>query len=461
MITLPARFTKLVWEVGEVDGEHSHTFFPAPEIGYFPKMPVILQSNGLPWDIGNAYLVGQLEKPNLSHMRTLTARATHLKYFLQYLDDSGSHFLDLPQKYHDRVTQKFSAFMKHALDENDFSAEHINNIISTVAHFYTHIRYESLVAESYFENEPFTPVNKTISTTNRVGLVKNINVVTNDLRIRSSRRPSPELGQLRDGGSLRPLKLEEQIVIQEGFKKNLASIELELMMRIALETGARQQTVCTLSIGCVRYASQSLEGDSSLNIVTINAGHRYSADTKNGRLNRLIFSRELINDLMLYIECERAEKRRERDKSFYGDTDENYIFLTRDGNPYLTAQREIVDRQDPKAAWNITSPMMVPKNGQSLRNELKRFVQRIQKSNPSFNSFSFHDLRATMGMNIVRRMRAAGFPDTKVFDHVRQRLNHSDIKTTERYLNFDSELTEYNEIQEAFGEEICAGSINV
>ena len=172
----------------------------------------------------------------------------------------------------------------------------------------------------------------------------------------------------------------------------------------------------------------------------------------------MIFRRVLINDLMTYIYCERAENRRNRDNSFYSDTDENYVFLTRNGNPYLTAQREIVDRQDPLAAWNINAPMMVPKNGQSLRNELQRFIARLQKDEPNFGYFSFHDLRATLGMNVVRALRDRGYQDSKIFDHVRQRLNHSDIKTTELYLNFDSDLSEFNSIQEEFGSMVYEGN---
>ncbi|WP_417667270.1 hypothetical protein [Pseudidiomarina sp.] len=442
---------RLVWSKGEDDREYEYLFSCLEDVGYFPKMPVILQSDGLPWDIGNAYLLGQLEKPSLSNMKTLTARATHLKYYLQYLEDTGQHFLDLPKKYYERAPQKFSVFMKQAINDHEFSAEHINNILSSVAHFYTNIRYESLVAEASMENEPFTPIRKTVLTTNRVGLVRSIQAVTNDLRIKSSRRPIPQLGKLRDGGSLRPLTPEEQRIIGEGFRKNFASIELELMIRVALETGARQQTVCTLSIGCIKRAFEELEASPSMDNVVINAGQRYKADTKGGQLNRLIFRRKLINDLMTYVYCERAEKRRSRENSFYFETDENYVFLTRDGNPYLTAQREVLDRQDPMAAWNINAPLMVPKNGQSLRNELGRFVARIQKDEPGFNDFSFHDLRATMGMNVVRALRRKGYPDSKIFDHVRQRLNHSDIKTTELYLNFDAELSEFNNIQEEFG----------
>lgn len=441
----------LMWQRSNSPEGYEYSFYHSEQLGYFPKMPVIIQSNGLPWDIGNAYLLGQLEKPSLSNMRTLTARATHLKYYLQYLDDTEQHFLDLPKLYHERAPQKFRVFMSRVLDKHDFSAEHINNVLSTVAHFYTNIRYESLVPEESLGNKPFTHIKKSILTTNRVGLVRNIEVTSSDLKIKSSRRHSPSLGQLRDDGTLRPLSFEEQKIIFEAFRNEYASIELELMMKIALETGARQQTVCTLSISCVRAAYEKLENDAELDVAVITAGRRYKGDTKGGKLNRLFFSRKLIESLMVYIQSERAEHRRLHINSFYGDTNENYVFLTRSGNPYYTAQREITDRQDLKSALHISVPIIVPKSGQALRNELGRFISRIQKGNKSFKKFSFHDLRATMGMNIVRSFRIRGYPDSKIFDYVRQRLSHNNIRTTESYLNFDSDLSEFNEIQNEFG----------
>lgn len=446
---------RLIWEMGEENNEYEYRFAHIEGSGYFPKMPVILQSSGLPWDIGNAYLLGQLEKPSLSNMRTLTARATHLKCYLQYLEDTGQHFLDLPRLYYERAPQKFRLFMCQALDHHDFSAESINNVLSTVAHFYKNICYESLVTEASVENQPFTVIKKSIMTTNQVGLVRSTQVITNDLKIRSSRSHNAPIGKLRDGGRLRPLSEVEQKIIFDGFRGNYASVELELMIRVALETGARQQTLCTLSIGCLKQAYSECASAPSITEVVVNTGQSYKADTKGGRLNRLIFRRELIYDLIVYIESKRAEDRRLHNNSFYGDTDDNYLFLTRAGNPYYTAQREILDRQDSQVVLYTKIPIIIPKNGQSLRNELERFISRIQKSEPNLKVFTFHDLRATMGMNIVRAMRKKGYPDSKIFDHVRQRLNHSNFKTTEGYLNFDSELSEFNDIQESLGDIIC------
>ncbi len=64
-------------------------------------------------------------------------------------------------------------------------------------------------------------------------------------------------------------------------------------------------------------------------------------------------------------------------------------------------------------------------------------------------------------MNIVRNLRAKGYPDSKIFDHVRQRLNHRSLTTTESYLKFDSEIESFNDIQNTFGITFDGDSDNV
>lgn len=449
------------WSKTTQASTYDYSFNSLNNSDYYFRMPVIIQSDGLPWKIGNLYLMGQLDTPALSSMKTLSARAIHLKYYLQYLEHSNQNFLDLPTQYQQRVPRKFRTFLQTVIEQHDFSAEYINNILSSIAHFYNYIQYQSLVSQSDIENKPFRERKVSIPIHNSVGIMRNISVITNDLKLRSSRRPLPSLGKLRDGGSLRPLSPEEQEIIFRAFDKDCASTELELMIRIALGTGARQQSVCTLSIACITTALNYLERHSESDHAVINTGYRYKTDSKGGRLNRLIFTRNLIYRLATYIYCERAEYRRKNINSFYAETEDNYVFLTRTGNPYLTAERELIDRNDPQSIWNTKAPVMAPKNGQSLRNELKKFINKVQKLEPNLQDFSFHDLRATYGMNIVRSLRAKDYPDAKIFDHVRQRLNHRNLTTTEAYLKFDSEIKEFNDIQDTFGVTFDKGRYNV
>lgn len=455
------KLQKVNWSKTTYISTYAYSFSSSSRSDYLFKMPVIIQSDGLPWKIGNLYLIGQLDNPSLSNMKTLSARAIHLKYYLQYLEHTNQHFLDLPKQYQERVPRKFRSFLQSVIEQHDFSAQYINTILSSVAHFYNYIQNQALIPLSDIENKPFTERIISIAINNDVGLTRRISVMANDLKLKSSRKPIPSLGKLRDGGSLRPLSLEEQQIIFKAFDDDYASIELELMMRIALETGARQQSVCTLSITCIKTALNYLERHSKSEHAVINTGYRYRTDSKGGRLNRLIFSRNLIYDLATYIDCERAEYRRKNINSFYAETEDNYIFLTRTGNPYLTAERELIDRNHSKPIWNTKAPVMIPKNGQSLRNELEKFVNKVQKLEPNLQNFSFHDLRATYGMNIVRNLRAKGYPDSKIFDHVRQRLNHRSLTTTEAYLKFDSEVKEFNDIQDTFGITFDKGEYNV
>lgn len=452
---------KVEWSKTTQVNTYVYRFNALNSSSYFFKMPIIIQSDGLPWKVGNLYLLWQLDTPSLSNMKTLSARAIHLKYFLQYLEHTNQHFLDLPTQYQQRVPRKFRAFLQTVIEQHDFNAEYINNILSSIAHFYNYIQYQSLVSPSDIENKPFRERKVSIPIHNNVGLSRNISVITNDLKLKSSRKPIPSLGKLRDGGSLRPLSTQEQEIIFKAFDEDCTSIELELMMRIALGTGARQQSVCTLSIACITSALNYLEQRPESDHAVINTGYRYKTDSKGGRLNRLIFPRNLIYRLATYIDCERAENRRKSINSFYAGTEDNYIFLTRTGNPYLTAERELIDRNNPKPIWNTGAPVMVPKNGQALRNELNRFIDKVQKFEPNFKDFSFHDLRATYGMNIVRNLRAKGYPDSKIFDHVRQRLNHRSLTTTESYLKFDSEIESFNDIQNTFGITFAGDSDNV
>lgn len=441
----------LIWssrDVGDGCSEYDLHFSKKSEI--YPKMPVILQSNSLPWDIGNTYLLSLLTQPSLPNLKTISSKAICLKYYLQYLEDTNQSILDLPAKYYERVTQKFKFFLSEAVTSNGFSISYINNILSTVVDFYSQIERNGLLPQASIENSPFTQASRKVMVENQVGLLIGIDVLTSDLRIKGGRKTEVEIGRIRDGGNLRPLTNQEQKVIFEGFKSNLASIELELMIRIALETGARQQTICTLSLGCIEKASDELEVDPALNSVVVHAGYRYPADTKGGSHNRLVFSRKLIDDLMNYIYCERAEQRRSKNNSFFGNDLNNYVFLTRNGNPYFSAQREVIARQQLENIGDQLDSVMNTKSGQALRTELIRFIEKLKNIDQTLCYFSFHDLRATSGMNIVRNLRKKNYPDSKIFDYVRQHLNHRNIKTTECYLNFDSEIEEFNDIQESF-----------
>ena len=67
------------WSKTSQANDYDYTFSSLANSDYHFRMPVIIQSDGLPWKIGNLYLMGQLDTPPaLSNMKTLSARAIHL-----------------------------------------------------------------------------------------------------------------------------------------------------------------------------------------------------------------------------------------------------------------------------------------------------------------------------------------------------------------------------------------------
>ena len=159
------------WSKTAQANDYDYTFSSLANSDYHFRMPVIIQSDGLPWKIGNLYLMGQLDTPALSNMKTLSARAIHLKYYLQYLEHSNQHFLDLPTQYQQRVPRKFKAFLQAVIEQHDFSSQYINNILSSVAHFYNYIQHQSFVSQSDIENKPFRERKVSIPIHNNVGII--------------------------------------------------------------------------------------------------------------------------------------------------------------------------------------------------------------------------------------------------------------------------------------------------
>jgi integrase len=171
-------------------------------------------------------------------------------------------------------------------------------------------------------------------------------------------------------------------------------------------------------------------------------------DTKFDKQYRLFIPIELAKMLIAYIDSPLA--RDARALSFYGDTDENYLFLNREGNSFYTSKREMEDRQSPsysrraslrdRATFSIAS-------GQAIRNVVSRIIKKARETTTDFRKFRFHDLRATSGMDFVNWATDSGMKPNIILDQCKARMGHSDIATTQRYLNYKERhlrAAEYN-----------------
>ena len=89
-------------------------------------------------------------------------------------------------------------------------------------------------------------------------------------------------------------------------------------------------------------------------------------------------------------------------------------------------------------------PILAPlQDGAAIRQFITEILlPKIHFEHADFQKFTFHDLRASFGMNLLEsELEAMGEGrTTEVLEYVQQRLGHSDKKTTLQYLNYKSRL---------------------
>ena len=65
-------------------------------------------------------------------------------------------------------------------------------------------------------------------------------------------------------------------------------------------------------------------------------------------------------------------------------------------------------------------------------------IKKLNRGVVRVNPFSFHDLRATFGLNTLKVMISCGFGSDHVLMYLKERMGHRSIQTTMRYLEYSS-----------------------
>ncbi|PUA27429.1 MAG: hypothetical protein B0W54_12675 [Cellvibrio sp. 79] len=409
--------------------------------GVIRRFPILIRGDGTPWDLGNLYLMrkftemAKLAPPSLE---TLISTAKHLAMYLRWIEDARAkgndlHELYFPPEEERRVTWVYYRYLKRLLRQNSdqpISLSVARARMQSVIGFYRGLSKWNLVGESAIENIAYKTSLIGIPIVNSVGIRFMKTVETTNFKI--SKPPRTHAGVIMDGGALRPLTEEEQILLLEQLRAS-TNRAFQLMCLVSLYTGARIQTFCTLKVKDIFNLLKKPPKNGEL---LLPIGEGTGIDTKNQKRYLLHFPVELVRLLRDYIESDESRERRAR--SFYGESEENYVFLARNGSPFYTSSSEIIDRQEGQFSKRISAKDRVTftiQQGNAVRNCLIRLVRDIRSKHPDFNSVQVHDLRATYGMNFVRDADAAGAKDIR--DALKKRMGHSSFDTTQAYLNFD------------------------
>ncbi|WP_171342139.1 site-specific integrase [Vibrio cyclitrophicus] len=416
---------------------------------FIPKMPIILTGHGVPWELGNIYLLDLLDTSSFTQMESIQDRAKSLCFYLKFIEDENLDLLEFPVQARRRPTYLFRYKLQELIDLGmapSTASKHIGHVIS----FYRGLLTQNLIDESRIGRRPFRTFKKSVQTLGSLGLSRFKEVRTTDISVRVV-RSEPRLDRIIDGGELRPLSVEEQKAIMWGVEQKYCSIETELIMLIMLNTGARIQSACTLRVGHVKDAYRELI-QTGKNWVFIHSHRsRFPIDTKFGKHNDFRFPKFLIEKLYIYINSEVHIKR--MNSSFFGLSDENYVCLTEQSNSFYTSRSEIRKRQNGKYHQEENTRDLSIQNGNTLRANVRNFIKRVKKEKPILQDFSPHDLRATYGMNIVRLLANdldKRFTTVHMELAVKAALNHNDIATSRLYVNFDEKLVNFNSINEMY-----------
>lgn len=381
---------------------------------YIPGMKIILQPDGTPWVDGNLYLFSRAKQyPKLS-TETLGAEAAHLTELMNVMLNHDLDHLDFKGREFERPTYRFKAHFKLAVARSEKGAGGVNNKIRAVIRYYRwRMKYRNFIPAK----PPWKEKVVHITRLDRHGFTRTREVITTDLTFPKNKDESSDF--IYDGGKLRPLhKFEQDAVIKALLL--VSNIEMLLLFILALFSGMRIQTALTLRVGDVIEASADDTGT-----YPISAGEDYLVDTKYGKNQSIQVPGWVHHRLFTYLQSDRYQSRKaqalERDKS------EQYVFLSKTGKPLYVSH---LDKDKYKSR----------EKGSAVRKFIKDTITPLLTAEGHNFTFSFHDLRASFGMNLVderRHLLAQGkIGYLELIDYVAKRLNHSNRKTTMSYLDY-------------------------
>ncbi|ECR8418896.1 site-specific integrase [Salmonella enterica] len=403
----------------------------------FPLFPVVRLADGGPWAEANVWLIDMMESKPSPNMLTFASIADDLVAFRRYLDDEGIDWLTFPANKRQRPTYRYSASIRLAVQAGELSAGVARRRMGVVLRF-----YRWLMTEAGFRpaNAPWVESDRFIEFRDQKGFSNVIVVKTTDLSISGRRADDPWDDHIKDGGRLRPLPSSEQSVLLESLA-TLGNTEMTLVHLFALLTGARIQTVLTVRAKHVMHKPAGLHGDD----IRLACGPGTGVDTKGGVKGVLHLPRGLYERLYVYVHSDRARKRRQLADG--GDHPDQLLFLSHRGAQFY---------EDRASRTPLTTGPHVRrhvKTGQAVRQFIRDELlpmMRVQLGNPRYE-FSFHDLRATFGLNMVDAMTANGTKYTRALDQLRQLMWHAQPSTTERYLAYRENRKLFDVVQDGWG----------
>jgi len=390
------------------------------DIDNFLHYPLLINNDGSLWEHGNLYILSKLKSYNKPSSKTLDSIASDLKNFKEWCDSENIDYLSAPRKVL-RPTYMYRSHLQQLLKDGKISVNTVKRRIGSVIGFY---RYLIDVENIKFKFPLWEDGITSIIYKDRQGFSQSKQVNITDVgRVIATSNPDLYDEAIEDGGRLHPLTQETQKSLLHALK-NIGNTEMTLGFLIALTTGARMQTVFTLRRKHFFKIPHKDETE-----IRIQVGYGTHCDTKFQKLHTLIFPRWVYEKVQIYLNSPRALKRLDRAKHIFDTNELQYVFLNRLGIPYYASN------DDSYRKLYRDSP-----NGNAVRQFIHTTLKKELQNKGVKLDFSFHDLRASFGMNLLDKLMAMVEKKELKLSHaliyIKERMGHSSLSTTEKYLTF-------------------------
>ena len=444
-----------------VDGRGSyyiHSESKRPKVTRFDdtvyNFPVLWEDDGItPWHDGNQFLWSLLFNKTDATFKQLNHKAKQLMEYKLFTEANyGYDLLDFKSL---RPAHRVSyAYFYHLL-KRGISAGNLNQHTATVYQF-----YEWLNEQPHIELD-LTRVDKT----HRAFIKFETNwgkVMSKEVKVRSQMVVTPQASSVRqgfvrdEGEDLRPLYDDEFDLLCAILGTTQFTATERMIYQVALDTGARKQTVLTLR---KKHVDKLMQGrPDEYGTVRLNCSSAIGIDTKGGRVLAIHFPRELIERLHIYVNSadymkkvakfKAARKPRPEDLQEENNEmpdDDIYVFLSNQGNPLYMAKDDPLYRK-----------LKTPPEGNYLQTVTRKIKAAEPKHFPS--DYTFHWTRATYAYRFYKFLTPLvdsgqlGVSDAIVL--IQRRLGHKLRETTEHYLQLFKMTNLRLEAQERYEERL-------
>lgn len=407
----------------------------------FYHYPMLVDPDGSPWVDANRYLLSRLNGVIPAKHRTLESIAGDLASFREWLLDEEVDYLLVPPRPRVRPTYRYCNSLHNEIRLGTLKPSTAKRRVSSLQNFYRWLELDGHI----FEYPLWIESNASLMFKDSRGFHRNKAITSTDLTrsFRNSKQKDDYSQYIDDGGKLRPLPKSEQIALTDALK-SIENTEMSLAFLFALATGARLQTVFTLrrSNFIDEYHNDTLSH-------RLKIGSGTNIDTKNGKQMVLLVPLFVYRRIQLYMSSERCLSRLKKSKHVYPNESDQYLFLTKTGQPYYMAE------SDP-FAFLYRSPPRGNAITQFIRQQLK---PKLIQQGHNFE-IRFHDLRATFGMNLLESKfnNASQSQNTPSVNSdmmnaimlVKTRMGHTQLTTTQAYLNYQKKYNTALNLQSDF-----------